>query len=112
MPAMSQAAGAVAIASGLAPRRRWAGVIEAITDPEALVVRSWIGGADGGYDMAKIVEQSKGVYRIDWDAGREIVMAQPFFRYVGRGGTARQARNPGETERDSRRGTTPRSECA
>lgn len=82
MPAMSQAAGAVAIVSGLAPRHRRAGIIEAITDQRALVVRSWIGGADGGYDMAKIVEQSQGIYRVDWDAGREIVLAQPFFSYV------------------------------
>ena len=82
MPAMSQASGAVAIVSGFAPRHRWAGIIDTITDPARLVVRSWIGGADGGYDMAKIVEQSKGVYRIDWDAERQIVMAQPFFSYV------------------------------
>jgi alpha-L-rhamnosidase len=72
----------VAIVSGLAPRHRWAGIIDTITDPARLVVRSWIGGADGGYDMAKIVEQSKGVYRIDWDAECQIVMAQPFFSYV------------------------------
>ena len=82
MPAMSQAAGAVAIVSGLAPRHRWARIIETITDQKALVVRSWIGGADGGYDMAKLVEQSKGIYRVDWDTEREIVMAQPFFSYV------------------------------
>lgn len=82
MPAMSQAAGAVAIVSGLAPRERWADVADVITDPAHVVVRSWIGGDDGGYDMAKIVEQSKGIYRIDWDAGNEIVRAEPFFSYV------------------------------
>ncbi len=67
MPAMSQAAGAVAIVSGLAPQNRWAGIVDVITDPHRLVVRSWIGGADGGYDMTKIVETSQGIYRIDWD---------------------------------------------
>ena len=81
-PAMSQAAGAVAIVSGLAPRDRWAGIVDVITDPDRLVVRSWIGGADGGYDMAKIVEHSQGIYRIDWDVDREVVLAEPFFSYV------------------------------
>ncbi|MEV6304367.1 alpha-L-rhamnosidase N-terminal domain-containing protein [Actinoplanes sp. NPDC051861] len=82
MPAMSQAAGAVAIVSGLAPAERRSGIIDVITDASRLVVRSWIGGADGGYDMTKIVEHSQGVYRIDWDAEREIVLAEPFFSYV------------------------------
>lgn len=82
MQAMSQAAGAVAIVSGLAPEERWAGIADVITDPARVVVRSWIGGADGGYDMAKIVEQSQGIYRIDWNAENEIVRAQPFFSYV------------------------------
>jgi hypothetical protein len=79
---MSQAAGAVAIVSGLAPQGRWAGIIDVLTDPTRLVVRSWIGGADGGYDMKKIVEQSQGIYRIDWNVDREIVLAEPFFSYV------------------------------
>jgi hypothetical protein len=81
-PAMSQAAGAVAIVSGLAPQDRWAGIVDVITDPSRLVVRSWIGGEDGGYDMAKIVEHSQGIYRTDWDVDREIVLAEPFFSYV------------------------------
>ncbi|MFF5289749.1 alpha-L-rhamnosidase-related protein [Paractinoplanes globisporus] len=82
MPALSQAAGAVAIVSGLAPRERWAGIVDVITDASRLVVRSWIGGEDGGYDMDKIVEQSQGIYRIDWDVDQEIVLAEPFFSYV------------------------------
>jgi alpha-L-rhamnosidase len=53
-----------------------------ITDTDRLVVRSWIGGEDGGYDTTKIVEQSQGIYRIDWDADREVVLAEPFFSYV------------------------------
>jgi hypothetical protein len=82
MPALSQAAGAVAIVSGLAPSERRAGIIDVITDASRLVVRSWIGGADGGYDLTKIVEHSRGIYRIDWDVDREIVLAEPFFSYV------------------------------
>jgi alpha-L-rhamnosidase len=54
MPALSQAACAVAIVSGLAPQARRAGIVGVITDASRLVVRSWIGGADGGYDMAKL----------------------------------------------------------
>jgi alpha-L-rhamnosidase len=81
-PAMSQAAGAVAIVSGLAPQDRWADIVDIITDPSRLVVRPWIGGEDGGYDMRKIVEHSQGIYRIDWDVDREIVSAEPFFSYV------------------------------
>jgi alpha-L-rhamnosidase len=78
----SQAAGATAIASGLAPRERWSRIIDAITDPATLVVRSWIGGDDGGYDMVKIEEQSRGIQRIDWDAATEVVLAEPFYSYV------------------------------
>jgi alpha-L-rhamnosidase len=82
MPALSQAAGAVAIVSGLAPAERRVGIVDVITDAARLVVRSWIGGADGGYDMTKIVEHSQGIYRIDWNVNKEIVLAEPFFSYV------------------------------
>ena len=80
MPAVSQAAGAVAIVSGIAPQERWARIADVITDSSRLVIRSWIGGADGGYDMTKIVEHSQGIYRIDWDVDREIVLAEPFYQ--------------------------------
>lgn len=78
----SQAAGATAIVSGLAPTDRWSRIIDAITDPATLVVRSWIGGIDGGADMVKIEEQSRGVQRIDWDAAAQVVLAQPFYSYI------------------------------
>ncbi|MCU1509200.1 MAG: hypothetical protein JWQ12_1465, partial [Glaciihabitans sp.] len=78
----SQAAGATAIVSGLAPRERWSRIIDAITDPDALVIRSWIGGDHGGYDLVKIEEQSRGIQRIDWDAETEVVLAEPFYSYV------------------------------
>ncbi|MCU1509087.1 MAG: hypothetical protein JWQ12_1352, partial [Glaciihabitans sp.] len=81
-PAASQAAGATAIVSGLAPRERWSRVIDAITDPDALIVRSWIGGNDGGYDIQKMVDQGNGVQTIDWDAETQVVLAEPFFSYV------------------------------
>lgn len=78
----SQIAGAVAIVSGLAPRDRWDRIIDRITDADRLVVRSWIGGADGGYDEVRMREQLEGVQRIDWDAEREVVRAEPFMSYV------------------------------
>ncbi|MFF1571471.1 alpha-L-rhamnosidase N-terminal domain-containing protein [Leifsonia sp. NPDC058292] len=78
----SQAAGATAIVSGLAPHARWESIVAAITDPDTLVVRSWIGGADGSYDQQKIEDQIRGVQRIDWDADREVVIAEPFYSYL------------------------------
>jgi alpha-L-rhamnosidase len=91
-PAASQAANAVAIVSGLAPVERWPGIVERITDPARLVVRSWIGGADGGYDTERFAEQSRGILRIDWDVEQEIVLAQPFFSYVVHDAVARAGR--------------------
>lgn len=43
-PEMSQLAGALAIVSRLAPEERWKRIVETITDPQRLVVRSWTGG--------------------------------------------------------------------
>jgi alpha-L-rhamnosidase len=91
-PAASQAANAVAVVSGLAPAERWEGIVERITAPERLVVRSWIGGADGGYDFERFAEQSRGILRIDWDVEREIVLAEPFFSYVVHDAVARAGR--------------------
>ncbi len=91
-PAASQAANAVAVVSGLAPPERWDGIIQRITDPARLVVRSWIGGADGGYDFKRFAEVSRGILRIDWDVEREIVLAEPFFSYVVHDAVARAGR--------------------
>jgi hypothetical protein len=54
-----------------------------MTDPERLVVRSWIGNYEtGGYDLQKMLEQIRGLQRIDWDVDREMVLAEPFFSYA------------------------------
>ncbi|HEY4266802.1 MAG TPA: family 78 glycoside hydrolase catalytic domain [Galbitalea sp.] len=82
MPAASQAAGATAIVAGLVPSERLSRIIDVITDPSALVVRSWIGGNDGGYDLQKMADQGRGVQTIDWDVDTEIVLAEPFYSYV------------------------------
>jgi hypothetical protein len=80
-PEMSQLAGALAIVSGLAPESRWSRIVGVITDPERLVVRSWT-GAEGDYSEEKMAKQFQGVYETDWDAEREIVLAEPFMSYV------------------------------
>jgi alpha-L-rhamnosidase len=77
----SQLAGALAIVSGLAPTERWTRILEWIGDAKRQVVRSWIGG-NGGYDQQKILDQMRGVQRIDWDAERETVLAEPFAAHV------------------------------
>jgi len=79
---MSQLGGALAIISGLAPKERWTRIIETITDPKKLVVRSWTGGEDGDYSMQKIMKQMQGIYETDWDAENQVVIAEPFMSYV------------------------------
>ena len=78
---ISQLAGALAVCSRLAPVNRWSRIIETITNPHKLVVRSWTGGG-GDYSMEKMVKQLQGIYEIDWDVEKEIVIAQPFMSYV------------------------------
>ncbi len=81
-PEMSQLAGALAIASGLAPRERWGRIVDTITDSARLVVRSWTGGGEGEYSQEKMQKQLQGIYETDWDAEREIVLAEPFMSYT------------------------------
>ena len=81
-PEMSQLGGALAIISRLAPRARWKRIIDAITDADRLVVRSWTGGEDGDYSPEKILKQLRGIYEIDWDVDNEVVLAEPFMSYV------------------------------
>ncbi len=79
---ISQVAGALAVASGLAPRERWARIMETVTDADRLVVRSWTGGSSGEYSLDKMRKQFMGIYEADWDTGREIVIGEPFISYV------------------------------
>ncbi len=80
--AMSQVAGALAVVSELAPRERWARIMETVTDPGRLVVRSWTGGGEGEYSLEKMQKQFMGIYEADWDTEHEIVIGQPFISYV------------------------------
>ena len=79
---ISQVAGALAIVSGLAPKERWARIVETITDPVKLVVRSWTGGESGEYSMQKMQKQFMGIYEADWDTERQIVIGEPFISYL------------------------------
>ncbi len=82
-PEMSQLAGALAIASLLAPRERWAQIVATITDPARLVMRAWTGDNQGGQSMDKWMAQVRqGLYEIDWDVHNQVVLAQPFMSYV------------------------------
>jgi len=80
--AASQVAGALAVVSGLAPKERWARIMETVTDAGRLVVRSWTGGGEGEYSMDKMRNQFMGIYEADWDVEREIVIGQPFISYL------------------------------
>jgi hypothetical protein len=79
---MSQLAGALAICAGLAPEERGGRIVDVITDPERLVVRSWTGGDEGEYALEKMQRQFRGIYEVDWDAERHIVPAEPFMSYT------------------------------
>lgn len=78
---INQLAGALAICSRLASEARWKRIVKTITDPHRLVIRSWTGG-NGEYAMEKMMKQFQGIYETDWDADKEIVIAQPFMSYV------------------------------
>ena len=65
-----------------APQERWGRIVDTITDPERLVIRSWTGGGEGEYAMEKMQKQFQGIYEIDWHAERQIVLAEPFMSYV------------------------------
>ena len=82
-PEMSQLAGALAIdlAAGAS---RSAGGGSSTPSPTR---RGWwyapgLGGSQGEYSQAKTQKQLQGIYEIDWDAEREIVLAEPFMSYA------------------------------
>jgi hypothetical protein len=78
-PEMSQIAGALAVASGLAPEERWGRIIDTIIDEGKLVVRSWAGG---GQSQEAFEKQQRGIFEYDWDVQTEIVRSMPFMSYV------------------------------
>jgi len=85
-PMTSQHAQAAAIVGGLAPRERWPRLVDVICD-ETNLVHAAFARADGPSDPGTETELG-GVYMYIghpepwWDTERQVVRAQPFFRYV------------------------------
>lgn len=85
-PMVSQHGAAAAIVGRLAPRERWSRLAEVITD-ESRLVHAAFARADGPSDPGTETDLG-GVYMYQghpepwWDVERQVVRAQPFFRYV------------------------------
>jgi alpha-L-rhamnosidase len=82
MPAVSQAVLASAIVAGLVPPDRLDDLIAAMTDESRLVDRGWNAPSEMTSIEQRVADRLAGVQRIDWDAEREIVRAEPFFSAV------------------------------
>jgi hypothetical protein len=89
----AQHPGAAALAAGIVPVDRIGAVVDAITDPTRLIRHSWVmdtvtvdGGSTGHLHLAA------GYPEPEWDVEREMVEAEPFFRYVLHDGLARAGR--------------------
>ena len=72
-PAMSQLGGAAAITGGLAPMDRWGRIIDAITDMNKVLVKSWIGGDPSFFTKGPVA---------NWDVQHQIISAEPFMSYL------------------------------
>ncbi len=90
---VSQHAGGAALAAGLVPERDVADVVAAITDRSRLLRHSWVmdtvtptGGSVG------FIHLTTGYPPPTWDTDRQLVAAEPFFRYVVHDGLARAGR--------------------
>ena len=85
-PMVSQHGQSAAIVGRLAPRERWDRLVQVITDEKNLVHAAFA-RADGPSDPGTETELG-GVYLYQghpdpwWDTERQVVRAQPFFRYV------------------------------
>ncbi|MFM8236157.1 MAG: MGH1-like glycoside hydrolase domain-containing protein, partial [Actinomycetota bacterium] len=89
----AQHGGAAALAAGLVPAARVARVVDGITDRSRLVRHSFVmdsvtveGGSTG------FVYLTTGYPEPEWDVEREMVEAEPFFRYIVHDGLARAGR--------------------
>jgi len=77
-PELSQLAGALAIVSGLAPQERWQRIVNVITDPNKVIVKTWMFSDDDATGMPDL-----GAPRpYTWDVQNQIVLAEPFMSYV------------------------------
>ncbi len=79
-PEMSQLAGACAIVSRLAPKERWGRIVDAITNPDKVIIRTWMTfDGDGGPPEGGPFQENR---QPTWDTLKQIVMAEPFMSYV------------------------------
>ena len=72
---------ATAVVSGLAPRERWASIMDTVTDPDR---SSLLGSAAPTVDTMRRRWPPRSVGRspVDWDTERETVSAEPFGSYL------------------------------
>ena len=77
-PEMSQLAGALAVVAGLAPQERWQRIINTITDPQKVTIRTWMFDETnpGGFPDMNAPRKPT------WDAQNQVVLAEPFMSYV------------------------------
>jgi hypothetical protein len=79
---VSQHAGASAMAAGLVPAARVDAVVNLLVDRTRVVRRSWFMQAMVREDPAAMAMLVRGAPPPDWDVDRDVVAAEPFFRYV------------------------------
>jgi hypothetical protein len=92
-PVAAQHGGAAALAAGLVPPGRVDRVIDRLTDRSRLVRHSWVmDTVTPSGDSSGFMHLVTGYPRPTWDVGRQMVEAQPFFRYVLHDGLARNGR--------------------
>ena len=77
-PEMSQLAGALAIVSGLAPQERWQRIVNTITDPQKVTIRTWMFDENDSTGFPDLNAPRKP----KWDTQNQIVLAEPFMSYV------------------------------
>lgn len=91
--AAAQHPGATALAAGIVPADRVARVVAGVTDRSRLIRHSWVmdpvtpEGDSSGY-----LHMVNGYPEPEWDVEREMVEAEPFYRYVVHDGVARAGR--------------------
>ncbi len=91
--AAAQHGGAAALAAGIVPADRVARVVDGLTDRSRLVRHSWVMDpvtVDGG--STGFIHLVTGYPEPSWDVERQMVEAEPFFRYVLHDGLARAGR--------------------
>jgi hypothetical protein len=89
----AQHPGAAALAAGIVPSGRRTRVVERLLDRSRLIRHSWVmDTVTVGGDASGFVHLVTGYPEPTWDVERQMVEAEPFFRYVLHDGLARAGR--------------------